>query len=303
MKKLFSGTLILIIAAVLVLGIGTSAFAANGYTIENEVIFDNEYCTVSIIEADTDNVWGLTFKLYVENKSGKDLVLRFGNSVINGYAAGAPVWTTEFDVFYGLNLSSEEKSCVSMTFDTDFTQYGINSCDEIRLTLAVFDLYEYETALKTDEAEYSPAEPVFVDSCVLYPTGLTADEIIIPERVQAENEAEIVSSDDLHFVVCEAGFDDCGNYELQCYIENKTDENLSLYGSNVTVNGYSVSDFWIGEIPAKSRSYAGIRLPAYNFEENEIGEVESMAFTIELLTPESYYSFVPFYKISAQYNP
>ena len=240
--------------------------AAHGkaiYTISDEVIVDNEYCTFQIKKAAEDSIWGFTLKVFCENKTpDKTLMFSLDNVSVNGYMVD-PFWANE--------VAAGKKSNSEISFSSSsFEEIGITTADEIIFTLNVYDSDDWM------------ADSIVKDTFRIYPTGLNADSVIYPERKTASTEQVVINNDQVCFVILETGIDSIWGYSLHCYLENKTDKVLTFSWDDVSVNGFMIDPFWAAEVAPGARSYSDISFSDSDFEENDIVSVEEIEYTMNI---------------------
>ena len=97
----------------------------------DNVIMDNEYAKVTVIECGKDEFWGYTASLYIENKSDKTLMISADDVAVNGYMA---------DPLFATSVSEGKVAFSSMSWsDETFEENGITDVEEIEFTLTVTD--------------------------------------------------------------------------------------------------------------------------------------------------------------------
>ncbi len=231
------------------------------YTIADEVLVDDETCTFTIKKARVDPLWGFTLEVFCENKtSDKTLMFSMDGVSINGYMED-PFWAKE--VAPG-KMTNEDVSFSSTLFE----DLQIASADEIRFTLKVYDSEDWG------------ADDFVNDVFTVYPTGLTADRIVCPERRTTAAEQVVVDNGDFCFVILEQEDDPIWGYTLHCYLENRTDKTLMFTWDDVSVNGFMASPYWGEEVAPGMRSYNDVIFPKTDFEKNGITQVEQIEYTM-----------------------
>lgn len=227
------------------------------------VIIDNDSCRVTITKYDPDGDWGFTVKLSCENKT-EDQTLMFSanEAVVNGYA---------IDPFFGTTVAPGKIANESLEFDnTSLDEAGIASVDEILLSFVVYDDDDWM------------ADHIADETIALYPSGLTADDIIIPERTVSESEQVVVDNDDVTFVILGVEEDSFWGYALKVFVENKTADEIMISWDDVSVNGFMVDPYWATSVPANAREYGEISFSDSDFEENGIESVDEIEYTLSV---------------------
>ncbi len=97
----------------------------------DNVIVDNEYVSVVVTGYEEDEIWGYTVKLFLLNKTDKNIMFSVDDASVNGYMA---------DPFYAESLSSGKCTFSSMSWsDTTLEENDITNIEEIEFTLRVYN--------------------------------------------------------------------------------------------------------------------------------------------------------------------
>ncbi|MBE6701506.1 MAG: hypothetical protein E7582_06450 [Ruminococcaceae bacterium] len=95
------------------------------------VLVDNEYVTVIVTGYENDDVWGYTAKLFLLNKTDKNVMFSVDEASVNGYMA---------DPFFATSVSSGKCAFSSMSWsDSTLEENGITDVEEIEFNLRVYD--------------------------------------------------------------------------------------------------------------------------------------------------------------------
>ncbi len=242
---------------------------SSSYVISDETLVDNDVCTFRIVEAYDDSFWGFSLKAYCENKTlDKTLMFSIESASINGYMA-EPFWAKE--------VAAGKKANEQISFGfNDLKSYGITSPDEIKLNLRVYDSDDWL------------ADSFVEESFTIYPTGLSADQIVVPDRKTTATESVVFENDNVAFVILSTGEDSIMGYTLHCYLENNTDKTLMFSWEDVSVNGFMVDPFWAKEVNPGTRCYTDIYFYS-GLEENDITEVEEVEYTMRVYDSDDWY--------------
>lgn len=237
--------------------------APASYTISDEVIVDDENCAFTIVKAEDDSLWGFTLKALCENKTAdKNLMFSIDDVSVNGYMSD-PVWAAE--------VAAGKKSNNDITFLTSsFDTIGITSADEITFTLNIYDSDDWM------------ADHLVAETFTIYPTGLTRDQIVVPERRTAAGEQVILDDGNTTFIILGTEEDNIWGYTVLGYLENKTDKPLMFTWDDVSVNGFMIDPLWASEVAPGMRSYAEISFMDSEFEDNGITDVEEIEFLLRI---------------------
>ena len=238
------------------------------YTLKDYVVADNEQCQFKINEV-KDKKGTAEFSIYCENRTeDKTLMFSVENCVVNGCA---------IDPFWAGSVAPGKKANDTFTFSkTQLEQYDLSSVDELRFKLNVYD-YDDWFADKFVEEEF-----------IVYPTGKTEGEVTPVRRSDESTDVLIVDNDDLKYVICESGEGTFWAYYITVYMENKTDSPLMFSWRDVSVNGYMCDPFYATSVPAHSCFYSDVTFSTSAFEENGIGEVEEIEFSLNVYDEDSW---------------
>lgn len=101
-----------------------------------QVILDNEYCTMIITGFDEDDIWGYGMNVYLENKTDKKVMFSLDDVVVNGCMC---------DPYWGTAIPAEKRSNTTVTWFSDtFEENEITQVEEIKGVIRVYDEDTYE---------------------------------------------------------------------------------------------------------------------------------------------------------------
>ena len=114
----------------------TATETATQPSFQGMVLADNETATVKITTIDESNFWGYTLKVFLENKTDKELMFTVDSVSVNGFMCD-PFWATT--VAPGMKANEE----ISFS-ESDFAANGIETVEEIQFTLRVYDSEDFQ---------------------------------------------------------------------------------------------------------------------------------------------------------------
>lgn len=236
------------------------------YVLENEVILDNESCSITLVKCEeTDK--NIEFTFSYENKvPEKELTFFIGDIVTNG-------WCTNNSAGEKVESGNTVTGKLSIRKST-LRNFDLQSVDELRFRFSV-----YASDYSGNYAE---------DKCVVYPTGLTVSEIVSPTKRQGTDEQVIVDTNMVKFIILGMHEQEKG-VVLEGYVENKTtDITLMLSAKNVLVNGKEVDPSWAHSVEANSKSYTNIGFMYSALEEAGIKSIEDVQFELRVYDEDTY---------------
>jgi len=233
------------------------------FKIDNEVIIDNEDLNITIIETYEDDIWGYSLKVYLENKtSDKELRFRFDDVIVNGYVISA---------YFSYSLPAGTKAIKTVSLSSsDLEESGITSVDKIELYIRVYDSNDWS------------ADDLVDNRYIIYPTGLSEEDIVSPERPSSDTEYILIDNEFVTFIIIETYEDSIWGYSLKIYLENKTDSELMFTWDDVSVNDFIIDPYWATTLMPNSKYISSISFSESDFEESNIEIVEKIVFKLKI---------------------
>ena len=216
-----------------------------------QILVDDDNCTVKITGIDADNLWGYTLKVFLENKTELELMYTVDCVSVNGFMCD-PFWASTVTA----NMKSNEE--ISFSEET-FERNSIETPTEITFTLRIYDNNNWE------------ADYLVEQEFTIYPLG--EDAVQSYEREAGENDIVLCENENCAIIVTGFYEDEIWGYTMQIYLENKTDVDLMFSVDGVAVNGFMCDPFWAETVAAGKRSNAEIIWAEESFAENGIEEV------------------------------
>lgn len=223
-------------------------------------IVNNDICTFKITAIEEDSFWGYTLNAYIENKTDLDLMFSMSNVSVNGFMC---------DPFWASTITAGMKSNEEIRFlSEDFEVNGITTVTDITFTLEVYDNNDWS------------ADHLISDVYTIYPRG----EDAVEHTTREPQAGDIVLFDDENCTMIVTGFipDSLLGYDVNVYLENKTDKTLMFSINGASVNGYMCDPLWATTVAPGKRANTAISWLASDLEENEITEVEVLTLPISV---------------------
>ena len=247
-------------------------WAENEFVTKDEVLLDSDVLKFTVNGVEDDDWYGLILHVTAENKTDKKLNLSPDDFTVMGYLCDG----------YG-SETLDPKGSVS--FDIKLDEDGM-------LAAGLTDLDEICFSLKARDADDYWADPLVNETLVLYPTGLTADEIVYPERVTAETEKVIVEKEEYTAVILSVEKDPYMGFVIKYYLENNTEKKLEFDFSDkdVKVNGSAVNVYWNEDVPAGAKGYFESYISDSELKELGITKVEKLEFALTINDAEDWFA-------------
>ena len=237
----------------------TAAPTAPAAVMGEAVLVDHDNAVFSVIRAENSDHAGMQIHVQCVNKSDRALMFAWDMVSVCGYMYD-PMWAVE--VAAGKTANS--------VIDLDtyaLEQMDIKAVDEITFTLRIYDSENWMEA------------PMVQEVHTIYPTGLNADTLVLPERIPRDGQTVIAEDENIRFVIENAGAQDSA-YTVNVYMENKTDKNLMYSWDLVSVDGIMVDPFWAVSVAAGKRACSEISFRRSDLEENGITDISAIEFRL-----------------------
>ncbi|NLL91733.1 MAG: hypothetical protein GX222_04855 [Ruminococcaceae bacterium] len=240
------------------------------YTISNEVLVDNEYLTVTVVEAYENDDDDFILNILIENKCDNHVQLtNSGLLSYNGYMVTS--WWDK-NVAPGEKVNSE---MLAYSGELELIDAGV--AEELIFELKAYNSDDFEEEYYID------------DYFAVYPTGLDADSVTYPDRVSPPGGKVIVDNEDLKFTIESANEDDYWGYMLHLYVENRTEATIYLAWSDLSVNGFGVVPNWNDTVLSGKRKLSFTYISPGYLDANGITNVEEVEFQLVVRDLNDYY--------------
>lgn len=232
-------------------------------------LLDTESCAFTVTDITVDDVWGYTFQVRCENRTEHSLFFQIPTASCRGW-----LLTADCSLIVGAGETADSDFNI---WPSDLARCEMETLDELRFRLSV-----------TDPDNYS-AGPVAETDCVLYPTGLTEQELgPSPVHREWEHEAVCADTEDFLFAVCGQDADNIWTYNLTLYIENKSQQDLTFSWKDVEVNGQEADPWFYYTVPAGLKACFNLYFNEDEMKAKEIESLDFVGFTLVVTPADSF---------------
>ena len=233
---------------------------------KGEKIIDNEGYSMTVEGIDENGVNGYTVKVLVENKSSDTNYALTAQKV---YVNGVQV---EADFYSMVDAGEQDETEINIK---DLKKYGLSEYSDIEIEVLA---YNSEDITKKE----LPNETAHIYPLGKDKAGKFEYEIKATDQVLVDNEYVKVV-----YVGSEEDEDD--GYLANIYIVNKTDTQITVDATNVSINGYMAGAYYEQYISAGKLSLSGIQWYGETFKENDIDEskINDIEFSLDIYPPEN----------------
>ena len=112
---------------------------------------DNDAVSITILGTEKDEIWGYTVKLYLENKTDKEVMFTTEEDSINGYMV---------DPFFSVSLAPGACMYSGISWsDSTLEESGIDKVESIEMVMRAYDIEDWSADdLVNERVTYKPAE-------------------------------------------------------------------------------------------------------------------------------------------------
>ena len=226
---------------------------------EEMIAVENEECVIKITQIDPENMWGVTLKLQLENKSAdKTYMFSVQSAAING---------VQCDPFFASEVTAGKKANEEIRFsNSKLEENKIEKCTDIELTFRVYDSNDWS------------AGEVAIETIHVYPYGEDKASQFVRESQPSDN--VIVDNEYVTVIVTGYENDSIWGYTVNLFLLNKTDKTVMFSVDDASVNGYMIDPFYAKSVLAGKCAFSSMSWSDSKLEKNGITEVEEIEFRI-----------------------
>ena len=211
---------------------------------KGEKIIDNEGYSMTVEGIDENGVNGYTVKVLVENKSSDtDYALTAQKAYVNGVQV-------EADFYSVVDAGEQDETGI---YIKDLKKYGLSEYSDIEIEVLA---YNSEDITKKE----LPNETAHIYPLGKDKAGKFEYEIKATDQVLVDNEYVKVV-----YVGSEEDEDD--GYSANIYIVNKTDTQITVDATNVSINGYMADPIYMESVDAGKSAFTTMNWLSSDLEE------------------------------------
>lgn len=234
----------------------------------SQVLADQDDLYFAIKDVRKDDIYGCVMKVYIENRTEKNLMFSFEKISVNGIMC---------DPYWAEVIAAGKKGNCEVTWMKDsFEERQIGDVTEISFTLNVYNDDDY-------------TEPVLMhDPFTIYPLGEERAAQAGPVPVPSDPEQVLV--DDERCTVMITGYDpdNSWGYAMKLYLINKTDEDLMFSAEHTSINGIMCDPYWAEIVVSGKSAISTILWDRSSLNKNDITEVKEISLPMRISSDKNY---------------
>ena len=231
-------------------------------TIDEQVLLEWNDLTVTATKYVTDSIWGDGIKVLIENNGTTDLGISCNALIVNNYMIS--------DLISASVAAGKKANETIYLSSSDLEAAGIENVGQIECYFHVFDSSSYETL--------HDAEGVLIKTSAY-------DQI---DTVPNDLGAELYNKNGIKIVGKFVDEDSFWGTAVLLYVENTTDENITVTCEDLSVNGYMVSAFMYSTVYSNKMAMDTITVASSDLEESEITAVEEIELKFRIYNSDTY---------------
>ena len=230
----------------------------------SQVLIDNDDLYFAIKDVRSDAAYGYEWKVYVENRTDKNLMFSFEKVSVNDVMC---------DPFWAEVINAGKKGNCEITWMRDSLQEKqIGDVTRVDFTLNVYNNDDYTEAA------------LMHDPFTVFPLG--EDKASSAVRESAAADLVLVDNDNCSVIITGYEPDNSWGYAMKLYLVNKTDRDMVFSVDDSSVNGIMCDPFWADIVCAGKTSYSTVLWDKNALAENDITEVEEISLPLKVYADE-----------------
>ena len=228
------------------------------------MLIDNDDLYFAIKDVRSDAAYGYEWKVYVENRTDKNLMFSFEKVSVNDVMC---------DPFWAEVINAGKKGNCEITWMRDSLQEKqIGDVTRVDFTLNVYNNDDYTEAA------------LMHDPFTVFPLG--EDKASSAVREPAATDHVLVDDDNCSVIITGYEPDNSWGYAMKLYLVNKTDRDMVFSVDDSSVNGIMCDPFWADIVCAGKTSYSTVLWDKNALAENDITEVEEISLPLKVYADE-----------------
>ena len=232
-------------------------------TIEEQVIFEGNDIKVTATGLTNDDFFGPSVTVLIENNSSNNITVQSRYSSVNGVM---------IDSLLSADVVAGKKTNDTISFSADSLEIaGITTIKDIELSLHIIDAESWDTLIDTD----------------IITINTSADSSIVQEY---DNSGHLAyDSDGIKIVIKNLNSSSSlWGSDVHVYIENNTNENITVQARDVSLNGFMVDPIFSCDVLSGKRAFDTITFMESDLTDNNISDITDLELKFHIINLESW---------------
>lgn len=239
----------------------TPDVSGSNISIEEQVLLEQDGIKITATEFSTDEFWGPSVSLKLENNTDKNVTVQTRSSSVNGYM---------MDFSMSCDIAAGKKATDSFYISEEsLEQAGIDTIAEMNFYFTVFDSDTWDDIFDSDYITLKTSiADSFIQSC--------------------DDSGQTVYEDGgIKIVYKNMTEDSIWGPSALFYIENNSDTNITIQCRNTSINGYMIDPMISDEIGIGKKAIVDATFSSDDLEANDIttiNEIETSFYIFDSIT-------------------
>ena len=236
--------------------------ASQKVSIDERVLYDAD--NIKITASSLGDSWaGPTLKLLIENNSDRSVTVQARNASVNGFMV---------ETMMSADVAAGKKANDELTFLTSgLEECGIDTIAVMEFSLHIFDSEDWTDITETDSFT------IETSAAANYTQEVDDSGEVLVETNGIKIVGKGLSADDS---VWGPG--------LILYIENNSDQNITVQVRDVSVNGYMVESMMSEDVTIGKKAITAVQFFSSDLEENQITDITDVELYFHVFNLESW---------------
>lgn len=244
--------------------------------IEEQVLFDD--MNIKITATGMEDGWlGTELTLLIENNSSQNITVQARNTSVNDYMVTN---------IMSVDVAAGKKANDSLTFETSsLKECGIDTIAEMEVSFHIFDMDSWDDIVNTE--------------------AITIATSVADSVEQTYDDSGNVLLDTNGVRIIEKGLtveDSFWGPGIVLYIENNTDQDITVQSRDVSVNGFMMDSIMSEDVIAGKKAIGAVQFFSTDMEENSIEQITDVGLKFSIINMESYDTIFDSDEISITYK-
>ncbi len=249
----------------------TPAVPAGEVSVSEQVLVDEQGVKISLKSLDMDAWLGPELKVLIENNTDLDLTFQTRGSSVNGYM---------IETMMSPNVSAGKKVNDEITImSSELESAGITTIADLEFSFHIFTSDDWDT--------YVDTEPVIIKTSAADTYDYAYDDS--GELLYEGGGIRIISKGMAEDSIFGPG--------LNLYIENFTDESITVQTRDLSINGFMVSGLFSAEVTSQKRVIDDVTFMSSDLEDNGIETITDLEFAFHIIETDGWDTIVDTEKI------
>lgn len=239
-----------------------NAAANEEITIEEQVLLTWEDVTITATKYVSDAIWGDGVKVLIENNGTKDLGISCNAVIVNNYMIS--------DLFSATVAAGKKSNETIYLSSSDLEAAGIENVGQVELYFHIYDGDSYSTLLDSE--------------------GITIKTSAYDNMDTTPNDmgTELYNKNGIRIIGKYVEEDSFWGTAVLLYIENTTDENVTVSCEDMSINGFMVSPLLYSCVYSNKMAMDTITIFESDLEENDITSVDEIELKFHIYNSDTY---------------